>query len=160
MKTTKRYLGEMKNMYGLPSDELYTMQRGVKNKGDLRYDITIIPPFIINGQNNKTKGHIHKSGHKEEYIVLSGEAIFLLQNKDEAYYVKAVKGDRVIIPGTHYHITINPGLETLKLSNWVSVDCVSEYKYIERMNGMCYYYFNGKWVKNPKYKICPKLKKL
>ena len=34
MKEVKRYIGEMANMFGIPM-ELYTMRRGVKEKGKL-----------------------------------------------------------------------------------------------------------------------------
>ena len=165
MKEIKRYIGEMSNMYGIPT-ELYTMRRAVKEKGELVYDITIIPPYIINGQNNKTKGHIHSSGHNEEYIVLDGTAIFFFQKMEgkvskkvqECKAVLAKKGDHVIIPSDCYHITINSGKKTLKLANWVNKKCVSDYKLIEDMDGMCYYYCNRKWVNNPKYKTHPVIK--
>lgn len=143
----------MFEMFGVPS-ELYTMQRGVKQKGEMRYDITIIPPIVINGQYNKTKGHIHSSGHEEEYIVLEGTAIFIFETKKRGFWkVKARKGDKVIVQGDAYHATINPNKnKVLKLANWISDKCVSDYKYIEKMKGMRFYYTTRGWVKNPNYK--------
>lgn len=143
----------MAEMYGLPG-ELYTMKRGVKYKGEMRHDITIIPPLVINGQYNKTKGHIHVTGHEEEYIVLEGSAIFLFENKKKGFWkVRVRKGGRVIVPGDAYHVTINPSkTKTLKLANWISDKCVSDYSYIEKKKGMREYYTTKGWVKNPNYR--------
>lgn len=174
MKITKRYLNEMANMYGLPN-ELYTMNRGVKYMCDcgnrcgerekrapyckwiLRYDITEIPAGKINGQYNKSKGHIHSTGHKELYEVLEGHAFFLFQNDDDFYYVECEKGQYVIVPGDYYHVTVNIGKKPLKIGNWVSDKCVSDYSLIEKMNGMCYY-LGDTWMKNITYKKHPPLR--
>lgn len=143
----------MAEMYDLPK-ETYTMQRGIKFKGEMQYDITLIPPIVINGHFNKTKGHIHSTGHKEWYTVLEGSAIFLLQNDKDCYFVHAKKGDEVEIPGDYYHISINPRTDKpLKLANWVSKKCISEYKYIENKKGMRWYFkLPNIWVQNPAYK--------
>lgn len=146
----------MARMYGLPN-ELYTMKRGVKRDRELRYDITEIPAGKINGQYNKTKGHIHSTGHQELYEVLEGHAYFLFQNDKDFYYVQATRGEYVLIPHNYYHITINVGRNTLKLGNWISDKCVSDYKYIEKMNGMCYYLGNN-WSRNLNYNKFFKLK--
>ena len=153
MQKSKRYLSEMAEMYGLPN-ELYIMKRGVKQKGDLRYDITEIPAIVINGQFNKTHGHIHSSGHDEEYIVLEGEAIFIFFDKDKFWSINAKKGNKVHIPGDAYHTTINPSKnKTLRLANWIHKDCVSDYKLIKQKKGMPFYYTTKGWVKNPNYEI-------
>lgn len=160
-KTTKRTIEEMLDMYGIPK-ELYTMHRGVDTNEDLRYDITEIPAMFINEHFNKTKGHIHTTGHNELYTVIDGSAFFLLQKVNEKtgkikdfYYVEVQKGQSVIIPGDYYHVTVNVGKKTLKLGNWVSEECVSDYSYIAQKKGMCYYLVKGlkhNWVKNPNYK--------
>ena len=153
MQISKRDINEMAEMYGLPK-ELYTMKRGVKYKGEMRHDITIIPALIINGQYNKTKGHIHTTGHEEEYIVLEGEAIFLFENKKRGFWkIRAKKGQHIMIPGDCYHVTINPSkTKTLKLANWLSEKCISDYTHIEKKKGMREYYTTKGWVKNPRYK--------
>lgn len=152
MRKSKRYLSEMIEMYGLPT-ELYTMHRAVKQNGEMRYDITIIPPLIINGHFNKTKGHIHTTGHEEEYIVLSGKALFIFQDKKKIWSIHAKKGDKIIVPGDAHHVTTNPSrTETLKMANWVSDKCIPDYKYLEKMKGMKLYYTTKGWVKNPNYK--------
>lgn len=158
MQKTTRKIEEMNKMYGI-YDDLYTMNRNVKEHGDLRYDITEIPACKINGQFIKTKGHIHSSGHKEVYTVLDGTAFFLFQKGTEKvedfYYVQASRGEHVVVPGDYHHVTVNAGIKTLILGNWISKKCVSDYSLMEKMNGMCYYLGN-EWKKNPKYKNMPK----
>ncbi|MCK9446324.1 glucose-6-phosphate isomerase [bacterium] len=146
-----------------PEQELYYMYRGIKEENDLRYDITVIPPFLMGDEFVKTKGHFHSSGHAEMYIVLEGEAIFLMQKgTDEVkdiYAVKAAKDDIVIIDKEYGHITINPSAkETLKLANWVSIECCSDYKSIEDKRGAAYFYTIKGWVKNNNYKDVPEIR--
>lgn len=152
MQETTRKIEEMSEMYGLPKD-LYTMKRGVRQKKGMRYDITIIPPLVINGHYNKTKGHIHKTGHDEIYIVLEGKAMFQFQNKKKFWWESAKKGDRIEVPGSSHHVTVNPSkTKTLKLANWISDECVSDYSYVAKHKGMRYYYTTDGWVRNPNYK--------
>ncbi len=169
MKTSTRTLLEMKDMYEI--SDLYTMHRGTAMDGKLkklRYDMTTIPRITINDHLNKTKGHIHSSGHKEIYIVLEGFAAFLLQKGtgdeiEDVYAVMATRGESVIIPGDYHHITINTGRSTLKVGNWVHDECVSDYSLMEKMKGMCYYLksygpLDIHFHKNKEYKIVPKLR--
>ena len=142
--------------------ELYYMNRGVKQKNNLRYDITEIPPRMLGQEFVKTKGHRHKK-HQELYIVLHGKAIFLLQkavdNKiEDVYAVKAGKNQGVIIPPVYDHITINPSKKTLKLGNWIYKNCKSDYKFIQKKKGACYFYTKKGWIKNKNYKNIPKLR--
>lgn len=150
-KVSKRTIQDMAEMYGLPK-ELYTMKRGIKYKNDLRYDITIIPPLIINGQYNKTKGHKHP--YEEYYEVLEGKAYFLFQNtKGECILEERKKGESIIVPKNWYHITINPGKKVLKLGNWVLTDGISNYKYIEKMKGMRFFITTDGLKTNPQYRV-------
>jgi len=164
-----RYLYDIKSVLydknwakSAPNLELYYMHRGVKTKDNLRYDITIIPPKMLGKEFVKTKGHRHQK-HQELYIVLGGTAIFLLQkitnNKiQDVYIVKAKKGEAVIIPPLCDHITINPIKKELKLGNWISQNCKSDYKFIEKNKGACYFYTKKGWIKNKNYKNIPKLR--
>jgi len=152
--------------------ELYSMYRGLEKKDGLRYDITIIPAKMLGSEFVKTKGHYHIGKYQEVYIVLEGEAIYLMQkpNQDageikDAYAIKAQKGDIVIIPPYYGHITINPSeKEDLKMANWVSDDCKSDYSLYEKLQGACYYYTllpnsgQTEWVKNKNYKNVPPLR--
>ena len=164
-----RYLNDMKKVLfdqkwakTAPNFELYYMYRGLKEKNELRYDITVIPPKMLGKEFVKTKGHYHVENHGELYIVLGGKAIYLMQKEkdgkiEDVYYVKAKKGDHILIPPQYGHITINPSSKELKMANWVSKKCKSNYGDIEKRKGACYYYTISGWVKNKNYKNIPNL---
>jgi glucose-6-phosphate isomerase len=169
LKPDIRELGNMRDVVydkdwlsRAPEDmELYYMYRGVEKKNGLRYDITVIPARMLGQEFVKTKGHNHPVN--EKYIVLEGEAIFLVQKGKEkiedVYAVKAKKGDEVIIPADYDdHITINPSNQELKIGNWISEDCKNEYSLIEQMAGACYFYTEKGWVENKNYKKITKLR--
>jgi len=146
-----------------PEKEIYYMYRGLKNEGELRYDITVIPPLVVNEEYIKTKGHFHKQGHPEIYTVLEGEAIFLMQKGidpvEDIYIIKAKEGESAIIPPLYGHITINPSIkETLKMANWVSSKCLANYEPIENKKGSAYFYTLNGWIKNNNYKEVPKIR--
>jgi len=146
-----------------PNLELYYMYRGVKEKNGLRYDITVIPGQMLGKEFTKTKGHQHIGKFGEVYVVLSGQAIFLMQKCEsnkvkDVYAIKSKKGDVVIIPSNYEHLTINPLKKELKVGNWVSKDCKNNYKTIGKMHGACYFYTNKGWIKNKNYKKIPNLR--
>ena len=165
-----RYLYDMKNvLYDQKwlekalNFELYYMYRGLKEKNGLRYDITKIPAKMLGEEFVKTKGHEHIGRCGEVYIVLEGQAIYLMQKcKDnrieDVFCVKAKKGDIVIIPPDYGHITINPSKKDLKMANWLSKKCKSDYKIFEKMQGACYFYTKQGWKKNKNYAKVPKLR--
>lgn len=170
MEISSRRLSDMKNVLydrqwvkTTPNLEIYFMHRGIKKKGTLRYDITIIPPRLLGKEFAKTKGHEHLGNYGELYITLKGKAIYLLQkcrnNKiEDVYAVKAGKGDAVIIPPKYGHFTINPSRkEELKTANWLDEKSQHDYGVIDKKGGACYYYTVDGWVKNTKYKKIPKL---
>jgi len=158
--------------------ELYFMYRGVQEKGlprskagGLRYDITIVPPALLGSEFTKTKGHYHIGAWQEVYTVLEGSAIYLLQKKnaegqiEDAVAIKAEKGDFVIMPPFYGHVTINPSeTKKLKMANWISPDCKSDYSDFVNLQGACYFYVKwpasgeGTWIKNENYKSLPELR--
>lgn len=144
--------------------ELYYMYRGIKEKDDLRYDITVIPPKMLGKEFVKTKGHEHRGHYQEVYIVLSGRAIYLMQKFEEGkikdvFAVISKKGEVIIIPEGYGHVTINPSSKTeLKMANWLNKNCQSDYSLFEKMEGACYYYTKLGWIKNGKYGRIPKLR--
>lgn len=170
LETGIRYLDDMKMVLydkawakTAPNFEVYYMQRGIEEKDGLRYDITTIPPKMLGQEFVKTKGHYHIGGYQELYIVLEGEGIFLMQKKgdgtiQDVCYVKATKGDCVLVPSFYGHVTINPGLKILKMGNWISQECQSDYENIEANEGFSYYYTKAGWVKNKNYEEVPKLR--
>lgn len=169
IKPEVRYFSEIKKVLydkewarNISDFPLYYIYRGVKEKNELRYDITIIPPAKLGKEFVKTKGHYHLGNFGELYKVLAGEGIFLVQKGKgkirDVYYIRAKKGNYVLIPPHYGHITINPSSKTLKIANWISKKCFSEYKNIERKKGACYYYTISGWVKNKNYPFVPKIK--
>lgn len=147
-----------------PNFELYYMYRGVKKKDGLRYDITTIFPRMLGQEFVKTKGHGHKRTDNEIYVLLKGQAIYLIQkstgNKvEDVYAVKAKKGNVVVIPSYYSHVTINPSKkETLKEANWVRETCQNVYDDFIKKQGACYYFTEKGWIKNKKYGRVPKLR--
>jgi len=111
-----RYLNEMKEMFIDASSikentPLYYMYRGVKQEDELRYDITVLPPLLIGEEFNKTKGHCHCSGHEELYIVLKGQALFLMQKQEkeeitDVFYIKAEPKEAAIVPQGYSHLLL------------------------------------------------------
>lgn len=146
--------------------ELYYMYRAVKRKGDLRYDITIIPSQMLGQEFTRTKGNRNSKNYQELYIVLEGRAIFLMQKTkrgridiiDDIIAVEARKGDSVIFPARYAAITINPGKQELKIANWVSEKNNNVYKELLEMKGQGYFYTINGWKKNKNYKIAPELR--
>jgi len=150
--------------------ELYYMYRGMREVDGLRYDITVIPAKMLGAEFVKTKGHYHMGDWQEVYTVLEGTAIYFLQKKNNAekiedvYFVKTKKGESIIIPKGYGHVTINPSeTQELKMANWLSEDCESDYSDFEKFQGACYYYIKqvpasaqgfgeAKWIKNENYK--------
>lgn len=133
----------------------------------LRFDYTIIPPNRIGDEYIKTYGHYHPEvvsglSYPEVYQVLEGEAIYLLQKREndkivEVLAVEASKGDVVLIPPNYGHVTINPSNKKLVMSNWVCRDFSSIYEPYTKYRGACYYY-TGEWIKNENYPEVPELK--
>ncbi len=167
-----RRLNDMKNVLcdqkwaeTSPELELYYMYRGVEKNNDLRYDITVIPAKMLGSEFVKTKGHYHLENWQEVYTVLEGTAIYLMQKRKpdggimDAYFVKAEKGESIIIPPGYGHVTINPSEEQeLKMANWISENCKVDYLPYEKMQGACYYYTKQGWIKNENYKSVPELR--
>ncbi|MGZ4932826.1 MAG: glucose-6-phosphate isomerase family protein, partial [Halobacteriota archaeon] len=106
-------------------------EREIIEVHELRYDITTIPPFKMGHEFVKTLGHYHPRvspessfTYPEVYEVLEGEAHYVLQRPanegvDDVLLVRAVKGDKVIVPPNYGHVTINPSEHTLTMANWV-----------------------------------------
>lgn len=170
LKPDIRYLDDMRNVLNdknwaakAPNLELYYMYRGVEEKDNLRYDITVIPSQMLGQEFVKTKGHQHYNNFQEIYTVLEGEAIFLMQKRndgkiEDVFAVQAQSGQSVIIPSGYGHVTINPGKTELKTSNWVSKKCVGDYEIFEKLAGACYYYTKSGWIKNENYQEVPELR--
>ena len=174
IKPSTRFLNEVEPVISdkewikrIPTPEtypLYEMYRGLETKNGWRYDITVIPPKMLGNEFVKTKGNCNSENFLEIYIVLKGEAIFLLQKMEngkisDIYAVKAKPGDYVLDPAGYYIISINPSSsETLELGNWVPEKNINAYEEIEKNHGAGYFYTQEGWIKNENYQEIPELK--
>jgi len=176
-----RMAGDMRTVLKEPecpvNGPLYFMYREVaQNPEDrawlrsrkLRYDLTVIPPAVLCGEKVKTKGHHHPEnasgvGYPEVYEVLEGSAHYLLQTRDlsDVVLIEASAGDRVVIPPSYGHVTINPTNSGLSMANLVSTEFSSDYGQYEMMQGAAYYELSdGSFIRNPKYSRIPPLRRL
>ena len=145
-----------------PNLKLYYVYREIKRKGDLRYDITVIPARMSGKEFVKTKGNRNSNGYQELYTVSEGEAIFLMQKVQgeivkDVFAIEAKGGDWIIIPPNYAVVMINSGKRKLITGNWVSEKTKNIYEEIEKTKGACYFYTKSGWVKNKNYKKVPKL---
>lgn len=165
-----RYLYDLKGLLydqdwakTAPNFKLYYVYRGVKKRGELRYDITVIPPLMLGKEFVKTKGNHNSDNFPELYTILQGEALFLMQKGqgksiEDVIIVKMKKRDSIIIPADYTGLAINPSKKTLETANWVSEKNKNIYKEVEENRGACYYYTKSGWVKNKNYIKIPKLR--
>lgn len=154
------------------NSDLYYMYRELEEADGLRYDVTVIPAKMLGAEFVKTKGHYHIGNWQEVYTVLEGTAIYLMQKSEKSedkikdvYFVKAEKGESILIPSGYGHVTINPSeTQELKMANWISEECKSDYSDFEKFQGACYYYVlhsgpgQTGWIKNENYKSVPPLR--
>lgn len=155
--------------------DAYYMFRGISRPEDeekfkehnIRFDITVIPPKIIDKEYIKTYGHMHPEAKygvafPEIYEVLDGEATFVLQNDDasDLITVEAKRGDVVIMIPNYGHVTINTGKGPLIIANLVSTEFSSEYDPVRKNGGLAWYLTTEGWVKNPRYDRHPNIRKM
>ena len=148
--------------------------------GELRYDITIIPPKMLGMEFPKTYGHEHalipgtqEMTYPEIYEVLEGEAYYLLQKQkigsiEDLRVIHAQQGEKCVIPPNYGHVTINASGRELKMANWVECNFKSNYSIFEAMHGAGYYATSSdpapsidssiNWIKNENYRDVPELK--
>jgi glucose-6-phosphate isomerase len=146
-KTLVSYPDELADM------DVYYMYRNVYKHGDVRLDITVIPPLALGEESSKTHGHYHPGSedgfaYPEIYQVLAGSAVFLLQKKNrngsvDVIIVDAREKDVVLIPPGYGHVTANSGEGILVLSNLVYDRFESLYDEYDENRGAAYYYLKG-----------------
>ncbi len=171
---------DRKWLSGAGNPDLYYMYRDlslgrndaliIKENG-LRYDITVIPPFMLGCEFIKTAGHYHPlvpgtdTTYPEVYEVLSGEAHYVMQRPEneggvitDVILVKAKEGDKVIIPPGYGHLTINASNKILRMANWVARDFESMYSPVKEKGGGAYFFLKDDILKNPGYDRVPELR--
>lgn len=161
----------------------YYMYRNIHIKDDsplfkyseLRYDITVIFPGILGKEPTKTLGHYHSRAefspytYPEIYEVLAGEAVFLLQKRNGAtisdvVVVKALPGDKLLVPPDYGHVTINSGNTILVTSNLMATSATSDHRdYIEK-RGAVYHLIKGEeelvFQPNFRYGVLPSIREI
>ena len=156
----------------------YYMYRGIKQKQDanafestaLSFDITVIPPLELGREYNKTLGHYHPKSpagtrYPEIYEVLEGQAHYLIQRLDEktggvddAMLIRAMKGDKVVMPPGYGHVSINPTHETLISAN-ITGTFKSEYDSYKTREGAAYFdLIDDSLTPNKRYENLPMIK--
>ena len=135
------------------NQDAYYMYRNVYRSGDIRLDITVIPAGPFGEECAKTFGHYHPGsedgpGYPEVYQVLHGSAVFILQKKNRngsvnVSLVNAERGDCVLLPPGHGHVTVNRGEDVLVLSNIVYDRFEALYGDYGSNQGAAYYYLKG-----------------
>jgi oxalate decarboxylase/phosphoglucose isomerase-like protein (cupin superfamily) len=145
-------------------------------QSNLRPDVTFLPAGTIGDEFIRTEGHHHISNFPEVYETIYGQNIYLLfkpkvnnPESDEAplnpdYHeiedvmaVFAEPGDHVIFLPGYPHISINIGNTPFVMTDWVSTNANSSFKYIKRHNGAPYWVVKGRdgrpeFIPNPRYK--------
>ncbi len=171
-----RLLSEMRQV--LRAEEkndktIYDVYREIYLTDGIRYDLTFLYPDKFENELTKTFGHYHEGDMMEIMEVIKGKAMWLIQkyNNDpsiieEAYIIEANEGEKAIFPPDFGAISINPeNNKDAILSNWVSLNTISDYKPYEELHGACYYALKNKsgeiiFEKNKHYQRVPELIKL
>ena len=162
-----RLFSKMKNLYENPEGiednyQMYFTAGRVAEKGALNafksngvtYEYTVIPAKDVNGECNKTHGHVHginpKTGKRriEAFEVLYGNGCFELfketgLNEFECLIVLLEKGDKIIVPSDYFHLSIN--LSTDKpfiFSDLIKDDVDTIYSHVKEKNGGPYRVFH------------------
>lgn len=136
-----------------PDGIAYYMFRDVHKHGNLRYDVTVIPPRMFGDEFVKTYGHYHPEAKPglsfpELYQILSGQAIFIMQSQRrdgsfDCIISKCAKGDVLLVPPNYGHVMVNPDpSSTLVSANIVSDSFSSEYEEYRENRGAAYYCTN------------------
>lgn len=132
-----------KNLYLMYRDPHRTQDEAIFRKYGIRYDITVLFPGTLGGKKGeyvKTIGHTHSAA--ELYEVLHGTALFVLQEiagENRVFFIKATKGEKVIIPPEFGHITVNTGSEPLILADLFKDGVKSDYSFFKKNRGAAYW---------------------
>ena len=134
----------------------------------IRPDVTALHGGTIGSEYIRTEGHEHLTGFPEIYETVHGRNGYLLfktvdesgkrEDIENVMFVIAEPGDHVLFPPGYQHITVNLGNEGegFLMTDWVSPNAKTDFKYIKRHNGAPYWVTPGKngldFIKNPKYK--------
>lgn len=153
-----RKMSDMRNLFpksdGFADDlDLYYMYNGIARaahkdffeKAEIKYELTILPPMLINGEVLKAHGHIHsirpiqKTRHVEVYEILHGEGYFQMfrevEGKLETILMKVKPGDRFLIPGDYFHLSMNTGNVPFVFGDLITTHSANDYGPLKIKNG-------------------------
>lgn len=157
-----------------PAIHYYMIRGGVDQR-----NITVWEPGTVGGEYIKTYGHYHVGQLDENYWVILGEGVALLQKRavgpdgkpsddvlEEFKAIPVKAGDKVYMPIDYGHLVVNTGHTYLVTAddspvNFEEKDAVSlpghaDYKPVERMKGFAYYVVENNGApalkRNPLYK--------
>lgn len=138
-----------KNLYLMYRDPHRVQDEEIFRKHGIRYDITVLFPGTLGGKKGeyvKTIGHTHPTA--ELYEVLHGTALFVLQEitgENRMFFIKATRGEKVIIPPEFGHITVNTGDEPLILADLFTDNTKSDYAFFKKHRGAAYWISPPEW---------------
>ena len=155
-----------------PLIHYYMIRGGVEKR-----NITIWEAGTVGGEYIKAYGHYHIGNLEEDYTVLEGEGMMLLQSPIVDRSVESIKainvkaGDKVHIPRNTGHLALNTGKTWFVTSddspvnfeekNPVSLPGHADYESVRKMKGFAYYVVekDGKpaFIKNPQYINIPEI---
>lgn len=139
--------------------------------------ITVILSGTVNGECKKNSGHYHGLRAQdvvpvvENYEILFGEAVFLLQKStnfketnhklEDLVAIFMKKGDKIIVPPYYAHCAINIGDSAMGFAN-MGADCPMHYEPIRKRSGFAYYILKNNerliFINNSNYKDAPDLR--
>lgn len=124
-------------------------------KNGVTYEYTVIPVKDVNGECNKTHGHIHgvnpNTGRRrlEAFEILHGVGCFELfketkKNEFECLIILLEKGNRIIVPSDYFHLSINfSNDQPFIFSDLIKDDVDTVYSYVKDKNGAPYRVFHN-----------------
>lgn len=177
----RRY-GELRDLYLKKAqlDEnlaLYYVYRGLYYEelkksleyNQIRIDLTLMEPFTIDSEYNKTHGHYHPEAapgrsFPEIYIVLEGKVSFILQRGlfekiEEVFIIDLEKGEQILIPPNYGHVMVNLSKERSVTLNIVSDRFIPLYEPYSKLKGAAIYLLENGFIKNSNYEYVKEIKR-
>ncbi len=99
-----------------------------KDFGTFMTGLTVIESGTINKEYFMTKGHRHKRGREEIYILLEGKGKLFLQNR-KSKIINMKKNKFYLVPKGYGHRLINTGNTKLKVLTIYSKNVVPDYTF-------------------------------
>ena len=114
--------------------EVYSIL-GKPESGHLNWGLSVLRPFLVNGECNMTRGHFHENLECEEYYwCQAGTGLLMLMDENGKCWCETMKeGSLHHIDGHHAHRLINTGNTDLEVICIWNGDAGHDYKRVEQM---------------------------